>query len=285
MYAPSSLLPNPESNPTEHIRQPQTQTRQQLLQHSSKATPTSFSSQEIDFDYDDDIDIFPTGLTPDLMWVAFSLSTPDATSGPDAGISNSAALDSFDVMSISLPDPLVWSPYESSATASASSTPASTPTPPSSTSSIPAPRSTLSRSSSPDPPTNLPSEDVFQLINTVPDSTGTSTSITTTIPEQALELGIRSNPPLLPKPTPPSTSGPSNTSVAKTRRVSKRQLNTEAARRYRQRKVDRMNQLEEELGLVKKERDQLRIRVSKLVGETEGLKRLLDDKSQSNCVG
>jgi DNA-binding FrmR family transcriptional regulator len=40
-----------------------------------------------------------------------------------------------------------------------------------------------------------------------------------------------------------------------------------------------MNQLEEELELVKKERDELRMRVSKLDGETEGLKRLLDAKS------
>jgi hypothetical protein len=40
-----------------------------------------------------------------------------------------------------------------------------------------------------------------------------------------------------------------------------------------------MNQLEEELELVKKERDELRIRVSKLDGETEGLKMLLDAKT------
>jgi hypothetical protein len=40
-----------------------------------------------------------------------------------------------------------------------------------------------------------------------------------------------------------------------------------------------MNQLEEELELIKKERDELRMSVSKLAGETEGLKRLLDVKT------
>jgi hypothetical protein len=70
-----------------------------------------------------------------------------------------------------------------------------------------------------------------------------------------------------------------DTSVAKPRGVSKRQLNTEAARRYRQRKVDRMNQLDEELELIKKERDELRMNMSKLAGATEGLKRFLDVKT------
>jgi cell division protein FtsB len=58
-------------------------------------------------------------------------------------------------------------------------------------------------------------------------------------------------------------------------RVSKRQLNTLAARRYRQRRVDRMNELEAELEKVKQERDELKMRVSKLEGETEALRGLL----------
>ncbi|RAK97554.1 bZIP transcription factor JlbA/IDI-4 [Aspergillus ibericus CBS 121593] len=55
-------------------------------------------------------------------------------------------------------------------------------------------------------------------------------------------------------------------------RVKKRELNTMAARRYRQRRVDRMNQLEEELEAIKRERDELKMRVSKLEGETEALR-------------
>ncbi|KAF4218718.1 hypothetical protein CNMCM6457_003651 [Aspergillus fumigatiaffinis] len=58
-------------------------------------------------------------------------------------------------------------------------------------------------------------------------------------------------------------------------KVSKRQLNTLAARRYRQRRVDRMNELEAELEKVKQERDELKMRVSKLEGETEALRGLL----------
>ncbi|RAL09769.1 bZIP transcription factor [Aspergillus homomorphus CBS 101889] len=58
-------------------------------------------------------------------------------------------------------------------------------------------------------------------------------------------------------------------------KVSKRQLNTLAARRYRQRKLDRVNELEAELEAIKRERDELRMRVSKLEGETEALRGLV----------
>ncbi|KAF7180249.1 hypothetical protein CNMCM7691_009416 [Aspergillus felis] len=63
-------------------------------------------------------------------------------------------------------------------------------------------------------------------------------------------------------------------------RVSKRQLNTLAARRYRQRRVDRMNELEAELEKVKRERDELKMRVSKLEGETDALRGLLKNKDK-----
>ena len=63
-------------------------------------------------------------------------------------------------------------------------------------------------------------------------------------------------------------------------RVKKRELNTIAARRYRQRRVDRMNQLEEELEAIKRERDELKMRVSKLEGETEALRSMV--KGQNN---
>ncbi|RHZ46922.1 bZIP transcription factor JlbA/IDI-4 [Aspergillus thermomutatus] len=75
----------------------------------------------------------------------------------------------------------------------------------------------------------------------------------------------------------PSTSGDSSPRES-SNRVSKRQLNTLAARRYRQRRVDRMNQLEAELEKVKRERDELKMRVSKLEGETEALRGLLKNK-------
>lgn len=63
-------------------------------------------------------------------------------------------------------------------------------------------------------------------------------------------------------------------------RVEKRRLNTLAARRCRQRRADRMQGLEAELEAVRKERDELKLRVSKLEGETEALKMLLSRKSK-----
>ncbi|KAJ5587089.1 uncharacterized protein N7459_002854 [Penicillium hispanicum] len=63
-------------------------------------------------------------------------------------------------------------------------------------------------------------------------------------------------------------------------RVEKRRLNTLAARRSRQRRVDRMKSLEDELESVRRERDELRLRVSKLEGETEALKGLVTRKSR-----
>ncbi|KAJ5697929.1 hypothetical protein N7488_011613, partial [Penicillium malachiteum] len=63
-------------------------------------------------------------------------------------------------------------------------------------------------------------------------------------------------------------------------RVEKRRLNTLAARRCRQRRVDQMKNLEEELELIRKERDELKLKVSKLEGETEVLRTLLSRKSK-----
>jgi cell division protein FtsB len=54
-----------------------------------------------------------------------------------------------------------------------------------------------------------------------------------------------------------------------------------AARRYRQRRLDRMTQLEEELEAVKRERDELKMRVSKLEGETDALRSMLKEKNGS----
>ena len=61
-------------------------------------------------------------------------------------------------------------------------------------------------------------------------------------------------------------------------RVSKRELNTLAARRYRQRRTDEVNQLKVELEDVKRERDELRLRVSRLEGESEILRRILQHR-------
>jgi septal ring factor EnvC (AmiA/AmiB activator) len=62
---------------------------------------------------------------------------------------------------------------------------------------------------------------------------------------------------------------------SKDSKVTKRTLNTLAARRYRQKRVDEMNTLESTLKETQAERDELKVRVARLEGELEALKGLL----------
>lgn len=71
-----------------------------------------------------------------------------------------------------------------------------------------------------------------------------------------------------PSETPPSSSGVSD-------RVRKRQRNTEAARRYRQRKVDRLVELEEALAAVMKEKDDLRLKLARAEAEVDVLRGMI----------
>jgi len=58
-------------------------------------------------------------------------------------------------------------------------------------------------------------------------------------------------------------------------RIQKRTLNTLAARRYRQKRVDQVSGLETALKETQTERDELKIRVAKLEAEVEVLRGLL----------
>ena len=58
-------------------------------------------------------------------------------------------------------------------------------------------------------------------------------------------------------------------------KVVKRQRNTMAARKYRQKKVDRMSELEKSLEDVSKERDELRIQLARREAEVEALREML----------
>ncbi|PKY01998.1 hypothetical protein P168DRAFT_328989 [Aspergillus campestris IBT 28561] len=80
--------------------------------------------------------------------------------------------------------------------------------------------------------------------------------------------------------TPSSTSSRGTSPKETANRVVKRELNTQAARRYRQRRVDQMSKLEAELEAVKRERDALKMHVSKLEGETDALRGLLELQKQ-----
>lgn len=82
--------------------------------------------------------------------------------------------------------------------------------------------------------------------------------------------------------SPAMSQGDESLSRGESSRIEKRRLNTLAARRCRQRRLDRMKGLEAELESVRRERDELRLRVSKLEGETEALKTLLSSEVQVN---
>ena len=58
-------------------------------------------------------------------------------------------------------------------------------------------------------------------------------------------------------------------------RVEKRALNTQAARRYRQKRRDQVSGLEAELDQTRQERDAFKVRVAELEGELKALKHLL----------
>jgi hypothetical protein len=57
-------------------------------------------------------------------------------------------------------------------------------------------------------------------------------------------------------------------------RIVKRTRNTLAARRYRQRRVDQMSELEASLKETQAERDDLKVRVARLEGELEALRNM-----------
>lgn len=80
-----------------------------------------------------------------------------------------------------------------------------------------------------------------------------------------------------PSPPSPNIETPKSSSTTMSR-VEKRKLNTLAARRYRQKRVDQMSSLEAALKEVERERDALKVRVAKLEGETDILKSLLRKK-------
>lgn len=87
-----------------------------------------------------------------------------------------------------------------------------------------------------------------------------------------------SAPSLCPSTGSPSTSDPERQSPPKGIDVDvvlKRQRNTIAARKYRQKRLDRISELEVALDGVTKERDDLRIRLARQEAETAALKEMM----------
>jgi len=73
----------------------------------------------------------------------------------------------------------------------------------------------------------------------------------------------------------PTSEPYSSPEYLKPTKIQKRQLNTLAARRYRQKRVSLVQSLEAQLKAVQDERDALKVRVARLEGETDMLKELL----------
>ncbi|KAI1807817.1 hypothetical protein F4811DRAFT_549580 [Daldinia bambusicola] len=96
------------------------------------------------------------------------------------------------------------------------------------------------------------------------------------------------NPSVSPPTMPESSSGPASHYSAKAKSQSppvdpatalKRQRNNAAARKYRQKRIDRINELETELRSVKEERDDLRLRLARQEAETAALRSMLQMNS------
>ncbi|KAM7215460.1 hypothetical protein V8F06_009126 [Rhypophila decipiens] len=64
--------------------------------------------------------------------------------------------------------------------------------------------------------------------------------------------------------------------------VVKRQRNNVAAKKYRQKKIDRIEELEAEVDEIKKERDDLRIQLAKREAETAALREMLNIATKQN---
>ncbi|RDL29952.1 uncharacterized protein BP5553_10579 [Venustampulla echinocandica] len=138
----------------------------------------------------------------------------------------------------------------------------------------------------PAPPLNLPLAQVNSTYDTLFDEYsclsnftqshfpqyGPSPSNHANIPFEASRISNSPSPQAL---TPMSKPPPSSSS-----RVEKRTKNTLAARRYRQKRVDQINDLEVALKDTQMERDVLKVRVARLEGEAEALRQILRNRDR-----
>lgn len=120
----------------------------------------------------------------------------------------------------------------------------------------------------------------------------TSTSVTTTLlaPSPLFPLAQGHLTPSLASPYPPPPP-PQPSSSSRKRRAEaedpdeesvvalKRQRNTMAARRYRQKRLDRISELEDAVGQLTSERDELRLKLARQEAETAALRDVLRMKS------
>ncbi|KAI0479374.1 hypothetical protein GGR56DRAFT_634672 [Xylariaceae sp. FL0804] len=135
----------------------------------------------------------------------------------------------------------------------------------------------------------LPAANPSSLFSQIPDLT-TLPDLTLTMPAATSQTTTTTTISAAVSPSLPATSGgsPYASSSSGVKRRSppadevtalKRQRNNEAARKYRQKRIDRISELEGELDGVKKERDDLRIRLARQEAETAALRTMLQMKS------
>jgi len=106
-----------------------------------------------------------------------------------------------------------------------------------------------------------------------PQSAATST--TKSPPQTTIDTSYgstRSSPKKRPSSSVSSGSPPEDDS-------NKRQRNTEAARRYRQRKVDRVSELEDALAVMTREKDDLKLKLARSEAEADVLRSLMSKRS------
>jgi len=114
-------------------------------------------------------------------------------------------------------------------------------------------------------------------MNLSPETRSSNLSSQDPFPQDDL-LPLEQNHDLSPPSQSPNSSSPTSTSAkaqSNPSRVRKRTLNTLAARRYRQKRVDQVSGLETALKETEAERDSLKIRIAKLEAEVEVLRGLI----------
>ncbi|KAK2009150.1 bZIP transcription factor [Colletotrichum eremochloae] len=94
--------------------------------------------------------------------------------------------------------------------------------------------------------------------------------------DMSLYAPIPSGAPPSQRSSPNSDSRDSEVATPHADKVLRRQRNTIAARKYRQKKIDRIDELESLLKEMTRERDDLRIRLARQEAETEALKRIME---------
>jgi len=144
--------------------------------------------------------------------------------------------------------------------------------------------------------TSLCGTDALSISNNSPlyslsEPSGTSTTALSAIPlgwslstetaTQGSSNSSNSSAQSINSPTKRSHSDISDDAESAEQRQQKRQRNTEAARRYRQRKVDQVASFEDQLAAVTKERDELRLKLARSQAEVEVLRGVVGGKRRS----